>query len=402
MTSLHESVPPVGSKARLDSVDMLRGLVMVLMVLDHTRDFFADTSFDPTDLGRGSPALFLTRWITHFCAPVFAFLAGTGAYLAAARGRTRGDLARFLMSRGLWLIVLEQTVELFGLTFRPLQGVFLGLVLTSIGGSLFVLGLLVGVGVPSRVIAALGVLIVATHNLLDIIPPDRLGALQILVVPWFRPGLVGSPASGPAAFVGYPLIPWLGVVLAGYGFGEILGWESGRRRRAILALGLALAAAFAGLRAAGVYGDPRPWTARPDLLGTILEFVNVTKYPPSLLYLLMTLGPALVVLAAADRGVGLWGRWLVTLGRVPLFYYLLQWYVIHALALLVAVARGQSLAWLFPVRPDLLPTPPPESAYGLPSVYAAWAAVVLILYVASVWFAGVKRRNPQRRWLSYL
>jgi uncharacterized membrane protein len=419
---LVEHGPPAPKPAaRLDSVDLLRGVVMVLMVLDHTRDFFAAPG-DPTDLSTTTPALFMTRWVTHFCAPVFAFLAGTGAALAGARGTGRRELARFLVTRGFWLIFLEETAVKFGLMFNPAPTFFLGTVLWSIGGSFVLLAGLVALGLSRRAVGLIGLAVIVANNLLaGRLPTDLTGPLRVLMGLFIQRGLIGNPASGVFALIAYPLLPWFGVVAAGYGFGEILGWEPARRRRTTLLLGLGMTAAFVVLRWWNVFGDPSPWStqARPGF--TLLSFLNCTKYLPSLLFLFMTLGPALVALSVFDRGAGAVGRPFVTLGRVPLFYFILQWYVIHLLALLVALVRvvvpvlvdqpagihllslvvarvrEAPLLWLFSV-----PAPPPECSYSLPVVYLAWAVVVAILYVASRWFAGVKQRHRDVRWLSYL
>jgi uncharacterized membrane protein len=371
---------------------------MVLMVIDHTRDFLGDGGLDPTDLSQASPALFLTRWVTHFCAPVFAFLAGTGAYLAGSR-RSRGDLAAFLATRGLWLIFLELTVVRFGLLFNPVSRLVPLLVLWSIGGSLVVLAGLVFL--PSRLVGALGVLLIATYGLAPALLPDSDSfAFQAAGVLLFRPGVLQLPAQ-VIVFVGYPLLPWLGVVAAGYGFGEVIRLDPARRWRVMGVMGVALTAAFVVLRAWGGYGEPRPWTTQATPLLTALQFINCTKYPPSPLFLLMTLGPALAAMAVIDRvGVhGFVGRALVTLGRVPLFFYLLQWYLIHALAVLVGVLRGLPVAWLF--SPLLLSGAPDGWALGLPGVYAAWAVALAVLYLPCRWFAAVKARHPGG-WLSYL
>jgi uncharacterized membrane protein len=399
-----EPVEPSGPPApppapRLDSVDLLRGVIMVLMVLDHTRDYFTNTGFNPTDLTRATPGLFLTRWVTHFCAPGFAFLAGAGASLAGSRGMGRGELARFLATRGLWLIFLEETVEKFGLLFKLSPTVFYAMVLWSIGGSLVLLAGLVALGVSRRAVAALGVLIIATHNLTDGLSPGTSGGLDLFLAPLLKPFAVGSP---PGFFLlsGYPLIPWFGVVASGYGFGEILGWEPARRRRATLAIGLGLTAAFVTLRALNGYGDPAPWSPQASPLLTALSFINATKQPPSLMFVCMTLGPALVALSAFERGVGRVGRPFVTLGRVPLFFYLLQWYVIHGVAWLAAWAQGRPTAWVF--ADALPPQPPAEYAYSLPAVYVWWVVVLALMFGPCAWFAGVKRRHRDVRWLSYL
>ena len=393
---------PMAPTRRVDAVDVLRGAVMVLMVLDHTRDYFGNAAIDPTDLSRASPALFLTRWVTHFCAPVFAFLAGTGAYLAGSRGRSRGDLAAFLATRGLWLIFLELTVVRLGLFFDPVNAPVILTVLWSIGASFIVLAGLVFL--PSRVVGALGVLLIATHGLAgslgvspDSTPPAALQAAGALLL---RPGLLPMP-GGVTVLVGYPLLPWLGVVAAGYAFGEIIRLEPERRQRVTWNMGVVMTAAFVILRAWGVYGDPRPWTTQATPLLTGLSFINCTKQPPSPLFVLMTLGPAMAALAVIDRvGIrGPVGRVLVKLGRVPLFYFLLQWPVIHGLAVLLGVVRGLPVAWQF--SPAALGPAPEGWALSLPGIYAAWAVVLAVMYLPCRWFAGVKARHPGG-WLSYL
>ena len=385
---------------RVDSVDVLRGAVMVLMVLDHTRDYFGNAAIDLTDPSQTGPALFLTRWVTHFCSPVFAFLAGIGAYLAGSRGRTRGDLAVFLASRGGWLIFLELTVVRLGLFFDPVSAPVILTVLWSIGASFVVLAGLVFL--PSRWVGVLGVLLIATHGLADGLSlgsgaPRVLRAAGALLL---RPGVLPL-SDGLVVLVGYPLLPWLGVVAAGYGFGEVIRLEPGRRRWVMGITGVAMTAAFVIQRAWGLYGDPRPWVTLATPLLTALSFVNCTKQPPSLLFVLMTLGPAIAALAVIDRVEirGPVGRVLVTFGRVPLFYYLLSWYVIHGLAVLAGLARGLPVGWQF--SPGALGTPPEGWALGLPGVYAAWAVVLVVLYIPCRWFAGIKARHPGG-WLSYL
>jgi uncharacterized membrane protein len=403
--ALPDQITPVMAPAppsrRVDAVDVLRGAVMVLMVLDHTRDYFGNAILNPTDLSQSSPALFMTRWVTHFCAPVFAFLAGTGAYLAGSRGRSWRDLAKFLASRGVWLIFLELTVVRIGLFFDPVGAPVFLTVLWSIGASFVVLaGLII---LPSRVVGALGVLLIATHGVArGLLPPDSdsTAALQAAATLLLRPGALPMP-DGILVVVAYPLLPWLGVVAAGYGFGEVIRLEPERRRRVMWILGLAMTAAFVIPRASNVFGDPSPWTTEATPLLTGLSFVNCTKQPPSLLFVLMTLGPAIVALAVIDRvdSRGPVGRALVTLGRVPLFYFLLQWFVIHGLAVLMGLARGLPVAWQF--SPAALDTPPDGWALGLPGIYLAWVVVLAVLYIPCRWFAGVKARHPGG-WLAYL
>jgi uncharacterized membrane protein len=393
------SASPAKPATRIEAVDALRGIVMVLMVLDHTRDYFGNAAINPTDLSRASAALFLTRWVTHICAPTFAFLAGTGAYLAGSRGRTRGSLAAFLATRGLWLIFLEVTIVRLGLFFDPINAPFILTVLWSIGASFIVLAALAFL--PSRWLGALGVLLIATHGLLgSLVGSDTSAALQAASAILLGPGSLPL-AEGVTVIVGYPLLPWLGVVLAGYGFGEVIHVKPARRWRVMCIIGVAMTAAFVILRAWGVYGDPRPWTTQATPLMTALSFINCTKQPPSPLFVLMTLGPAITALGVIDRvGIrGAVGRAVVTLGRVPLFYFLLQWYVIHPLAVLMGVVRGLPVAWQFSAA--ALGPPPEGWALSLAGVYVAWAVMVAILYIPCRWFAGVKARHPGG-WLSYL
>jgi uncharacterized membrane protein len=381
---------------RLDSVDMVRGIIMVLMVLDHTRDFFTRERFDPSDLSITTPAFFFTRWVTHFCAPGFMFLAGLGAFLARARGKSRPELAWFLATRGLWLIVLEETVARIGLTFSLTSAPLLAIVLWALGASMMVLSLLVFL--PTPVIAAFGLILVCGHNLFDRVTPEQIGGIggavwKILHVP----GLV-QLSNNVQVFVGYPLVPWIGVMALGYAFGEAFRRKPAERFRITLGLGLLLCLAFVVLRATNLYGDPQPWSFQRSPIFTLLSFLNCNKYPPSLLFLLMTLGPLLLALAIVDRwNPGPIARPFVLLGRVPLFYYLLQWPVIHLLAIGVGAAAGQPYNALLANGPFNLP---PEYGYSLPVVYVMWVVVVLLLIPPCAWFAALKKRRRDA-WLSY-
>ncbi|HJR07776.1 MAG TPA: heparan-alpha-glucosaminide N-acetyltransferase domain-containing protein [Pyrinomonadaceae bacterium] len=383
---------------RLDAVDLLRGLVMVIMALDHTRDFFhADALlYQPTDLTKATPLLFFTRWITHFCAPTFVFLAGTGAFLSVSRGKTKRQLSWFLFTRGLWLILLELTVvrlswsPLAGLSFYVLQ------VIWALGVSMIVLAGLIHL--PVRLIAAVGLLMIATHNLLDRFTAERFGSLGSLWRLLHEQGL-WQPTSGLFVFVAYPLIPWIGVMAAGYAFGQLLLLERARRRKVLLALGLSMTLAFIVLRTTNLYGDPHAWVSQQSAVYTLLSFLNTEKYPPSLLFLLMTLGPAIALLTLFERVRGALARFFITFGRVPLFFYLLHIPLIHLIALISDFARYRR-----PVGDIafLTQTPPPAGyGYSLAVVYLVWLGVVVALYPLCRWFAGVKRRR-RAAWLSYL
>jgi uncharacterized membrane protein len=386
---------------RLDSVDLLRGAVIALMALDHVRDFFSDRLFDdPTDLNTTTAGIFLTRWVTHYCAPTFIFLAGTAAYLSRMRGKSRGELSWFLFTRGLWLAVMEVTINralwMFNYDLHHHgAGVF-----WAIGWSMVALSLLVYL--PTWAVTAFGVVMVVFHNLLDGLSAEQVGLPRWLWVILHSPG-EATVVDGYTFGTGYCLIPWMGVMAAGYGLGALFGLDPPVRRRVLFQLGAILTLAFIALRAANVYGDPRPWAIQQSgPAWTALSFLNCTKYPPSLLYLLMTLGPAILALAAFDRPLGPLARPIIAFGRVPLFFYLLHIPLIHGSAALLDYIRfGWSpLAAGGPweVQPGMVP-----ATYGvsLPVVYLIWVGVLLVLYLPCRWFAAVKRRRRDT-WLSYL
>lgn len=379
------------ARPRLDAVDALRGLVMVVMTLDHVRDFLGTAGMNPRD--PADAALFLTRWLTHFCAPVFVFLAGVSAFLYAERG---GHLRRFLWTRGLWLVVVELTIVRFGWTFDLLPRMVPLQVIWALGWSMVALAALVAL--PRRVVGAIGVVLIAGHNLLDGVRAETFGGFAWAWRLLHQPGFL-HPAL-PGVFVGYPLVPWVGVMAAGYAFGGVLTAPPTTRRRTTLGLGIGLTLAFVLLRMLATYGDPAGWRAQPTALATALAFVNCEKYPPSLLFLLMTLGPALVVLAACDTPAAAARlRPIVTIGRVPFFYYVLHLPLIHALAIVLAVATGgDGWALVGGFGPG---QKPPAYGFGLPAIYLAWLGVVLVLYPVCRWFAGVKQRRSEW-WLSYL
>ena len=374
---------------RVQGIDRLRGLVIALMALDHVRDYFSNVPFDPTDLTQTTPALFFTRWVTHFCAPIFVFLAGCSARLLGER-TPRPALQRFLLSRGLWLVALEFSVVMFAWTFNfryPLGLVMQ--VIWAIGMSMCVLAALVALPLPA--IAGIALLLIAGHNLLDGIVPESWGAAAPL---WNILHVPGKIATGTVL---YPLIPWIGVMAAGYVFGAVFQLETTRRRRWTAALGLGMLTAFVLLRLIDGYGEPQPWSPLERRWFTLLSFLNVTKYPPSLAYVLMTLGPGLLLLLVLERDSRWWLRALQTLGRVPLFAYVVHIALAHLLAGLTALALGFGGA----VLGNIFVFYPESWGFGLGGVYLAWAAVLLMLYPACVWFAGVKQTR-RTWWLSYL
>ena len=380
---------------RIESVDVVRGAIMIVMALDHTRDFFGVPGVSPTDVSRAGAALFLTRWITNVCAPVFFLLTGTGAYLTRRRS-SAGELSRFLLTRGLWLIVVELVVlRCLAYQFNVDYRVTLLLVLWALGWSMIALSALVHL--PVAAVTVFGIVMIATHNLFDGIR-SASPLLAVLHGPGF---VINSP--GRIVFASYPLIPWIGVTAVGFGLGWIYAWPPDRRRRFLLGTGALLAAAFVVLRALNVYGDPSRWRTQATTVATLLSFLNTTKYPPSLLFLLMTLGPALIALAAADAGTPRWLRPALVMGKVPLFYYALHFFMIHLFAVAVCYLRYGTAHWMFE-SPDLAHYPfsaPPGWGYPLPIVYVIWIGIVCAAYPLCQWFAGVKQRDTSA-WLSYL
>ncbi len=391
---------------RLVSVDVLRGLVMVIMALDHTRDFMTSLRFAPEDMAHTYGALFFTRFITHYCAPVFAFLAGTGAFLSTSRGKSVQQISRFFWTRGLWLVFLELTLIDFAWGFVPWAH---GGVIWILGWSMVAMALIVRL--PVRWVAVLGLGMIATHNLLDSINPASLGKLYWVWTLLHTPGRI--PLTGHFTFsVKYVLIPWVGVMASGFAFGKLLLRPD--RRKWILTIGIAATILFFVLRGFNLYGNgiaglpfgyPRsagPWSVQSTLSLTVVSFFNVLKYPPSLDYLLVTLGPALIVLGLldgvkAERGPS---RILMVYGRVPLFYYVLHLYLIHTMANLVALAFHQSI-WYGPINADFAQKPL-GYGHGLAFIYAMWILAVAILYLPCRWFMEFRGRHRDWVWLSYL
>jgi uncharacterized membrane protein len=406
--------PVTPSTSRVDSIDLLRGIVMVIMMLDHMRDFLHNAvfQFPPEDLTNTNVVLFFTRWITHYCAPTFVFLAGTGIYLQFSRGKSKLELTKFLITRGLWLIFLELTVIRLVMFFNvEIKFVMMMQVIWVIGISMVIMSALIWL--PLRVVGVIGVLMIALHNLLDLVPLDawRFGtpAPSLGIKLWMilhEPGVIpvaGFP--GPIIFALYPIIPWVGVMAAGYAFGAIYRISPENRKRLLIRLGLTICVLFLALRGINFYGDPTAWeTQSRGFVFTVLSFLNTAKYPPSLLFLLMTLGPALLALAAFEdcnkkqpTGVR---KFFITFGRVPLFFYILQWPTIHFISLGLHYAFGKPTWWLFKTPMDwnnLGST----VGFNLLVVYVCWIAAVLLLYPLCKWFAGVKRRRRDW-WLSYL
>ena len=391
MSSVAEAITI--KRARLESVDLLRGVIMLIMAIDHTRDFFGASS--PTDLTQTTAALFFTRWITHFCAPVFFLLTGTGAWLSLGK-RSKSDLSRFLFTRGLWLIFLELVVvRCLILQFNFDYHVTVITVLWALGWSMIALSALIYL--PTWLVTTLGVIMIVAHNLLD--PIQSANPIWSIL---HSPNIILNH-PGHIVFIAYPLIPWIGVTAAGYGLGQIYAWTPAARQTFLLRLSLALTAAFIVLRAINIYGDPSRWSTQPTALFTLLSFLDTTKYPPSLLFLLMTLGPALLFLRAVDTHTPAFLRPALIVGKVPLFYYLVHFFLIHLIAVIICYARYGHIYWMFQ-SPDLANFPitrPPNWDLTLPLVYLIWAIVVFALYPLCRRFAALKQTS-NAPWLSYL
>jgi len=381
---------------RVASIDVIRGAVMVLMAIDHVRVYSGLPAGGPT------PGIFFTRWVTHFCAPAFIFLAGTSAYLY---GRRHADLTRFLLVRGLWLVLLELTYFrvcwTFNLEFRQYE---LAGVIWVIGWCMVLMSGLVRL--PLRVVAAIGLAIVAGHNLLDAQLQRDLGAdlaanLWRICYVGFYSGPVRFGSNGPSLMVLYSIVPWVGVMATGYAFGGIVTKPADQRRRQCLLIGGTAVALFLVLRTFNLYGDPNHWSPS-GRLPALLSFLSTTKYPASLDFLLMTLGPTILLMPLLDGARGRLAAALTVFGRVPFFYYALHIPLIHALALVVSRLRtGEVSWWLFTNHPMGNPPPPDGYAWSLPLLYLVWALAIAILYPVCVWFAGVRARTSSP-WVKFL
>jgi uncharacterized membrane protein len=390
------------SAHRIPSLDIIRGAVMVLMAIDHVRVYAGVPPGGPT-LG-----VFFTRWVTHFCAPAFIFLAGTAAYLHGQRLGSRHALARYLVTRGAWLILLELTLLRFAWTFNLDYANF------TFAGVIWVIGwcmiLLAGlISLPTVAVGAIGVGIIVLHNLIDPFTQDLARSLDGSSTAWIWQILYfGGPfrigGDGPQVVVLYSIIPWVGVMAAGYAFGAVMQLPPERRRRLCLQIGLGAVAGFLLLRAIDVYGDPRPWSTPPRgaAAPAALRFLNTTKYPASLLFLLMTLGPTIALIPLLDKARGRVTRWLSVFGRVPFFYYVLHIPLIHVVAVLISLGRTPAqTSWLIANHPMMPPPVPDGYMWSLTLVYVVTAAVVAALYFPCRWFVELKARRKDA-WLTYL
>jgi uncharacterized membrane protein len=387
---------------RLSSIDALRGLVMIIMALDHSREMFHSAAFtsDPMDMATTSPVLFFTRWITHFCAPVFVFLSGTSIYLQSLR-KTRKELSAFLLKRGLWLIVVDMVIMSFGITFDIHFGLIILQVIWAMGISMIILA--AGIWLPFPILAGVGLVIVFGHNALDFLEKSASSPPSVFY------NLVHSPAMLPIAeghFLGifYPFVPWTGVMLTGYAFGKIYtgGINGVVKPTTARYIGFGAILLFIILRYTNVYGDPLLWSKQKTTGFTVLSFLNTQKYPPSLLYLCMTLGPAMVLLSFMNKLPQKIVSVMTVYGRVPFFYYILHFYILHSLTAIMFLARGHSFAEGIKGLPSF-PFHFIVPGEGLPllGAYGMWMLVVAALYPLCRWF-GLYKKTHRQWWLSYV
>ena len=390
------------NKPRITSIDFLRGAIMIIMALDHVRDYLYSGSFyyDPLDLDKTSGALFFTRWITHYCAPVFMLLAGTSAFIMSQK-KTKKELSAFLVKRGLWLVFLEMIVMNFGWNFNIQFPVFFFITIWALGISMIVLAALIHF--PKKIILAFCIILVAGHNLLD--------GVHITgnTLPAFGWSLLHEQQfftwHSKMLLVGYPVIPWIGVMPLGYLMGAwyASGYSAEKRKKNLLIWGTAAIVAFIILRYSNLYGDPVKWTTQKNPFFTFLSFINVNKYPPSLLYILITLGPSLLFLAVTEKLNGAVVKVVSVYGRVPMFYYILHIYVIHLVALVAsAVTPGQD--WSIWLLKDPIWFTKDLQGYGfsLPVAYLFWITIVAALYPLCKWYDRYKQEHKEKWWLSYL
>lgn len=390
-------------KGRIESIDLLRGIVMVIMVLDHVRNYFHYGTLygDPTDLSATTPILFFTRWITYFCAPVFIFLAGTSAFLYGVRYESTKRVATFLVTRGLWLIFLELTVINFSWTFDITLGMHFFQVIWAIGISMVCLGGLVFL--PKKWLLLIGFVMVCGHNLLDGIQFNGTDPLAFL---WYFLHQKNFVPVGEASviFIMYPLIPWIGVMMLGYCFGSLYqkSYDPALRRKWLLRIGIGAILLFVLLRAFNIYGDPNPWSRQDTFMFSVLSFLKTNKYPPSLLYLLMTLGPAILFLYATEHKFNAITRFFVIIGRVPLFYYIMHIYLIHLLAIVGVMMAGHPWTDMLFTTQAFMEGKLANYGYNLWVVYGVWILVIALLFPVSKWYQEYKMQNRDKWWLSYM
>ena len=388
---------------RITSIDLLRGLVIILMALDHVRMYFAEGTWyaDPTALATTTPWLFFTRWITHFCAPVFVFLAGTSAYISGTKKSNTAALSGFLFTRGLWLIIIELVIVNFAWTFDITYSFRLLQVIWAIGISMIVLSGLVFL--PKQIILAVGVVLVFGHNLLEGISVSGITFNDYVWYTLYQPEFLILESGNVINFV-YPILPWIGLMALGYVLGTFYrrDYDPDKRKKMLLWIGISSVALFFILRGINLYGEPNIWIEQSTSTFSTLSFLNTTKYPPSLHFLLMTMGPALIFLALSENIKSKVGNFISTFGKVPFFFYVVHLYFVHFLASAWLVYQGEEWSTYVITAEEIMSGRLGRFGVSLEAVYVIWILVIVMLYPLCRWYQSYKAGHPEKRWLSYL
>ncbi len=384
-------------KERIKNIDFIRGLVMIIMALDHIRDliFTGGQTQDPTNLTTTTEILFFTRWITHICAPIFVFLSGVSAWLSL-QSKDIKSARRFLITRGIWLLILEFTVITFGIWSDVKFQVFLFQVIAAIGFCFILLGLFIKV--RAKILGYTGLIIIFCYQLLALLPAKPESLIVKLITPLFAPNLytVGTKSL----LLAYPPIPWFGIMLCGFGFAYLFIQQSSIRKKIFFTIGTVSLLLFIIMRFINIYGDPAPWSVQKNTMFTILSFINISKYPPSLLYCLVTLGIMFLLLSLSENRCNKFMKIISVYGKVPLFYYLLHWYLIHISMYIILFTQGFSFND-FRFGFDF-GRPKAENGLTLFGTYLIWILLVALLYPACNWYGKLKNKHPQNWWLKYL
>lgn len=388
---------------RIQSIDILRGIVMIIMALDHTRDFFHNDALihDPLDLTTTTPILFFTRWITHFCAPIFVFLSGISAALSSRR-KTKKEASGFLIRRGIWLIMVEMVIVTLGLTFNPFYNVILLQVIWAIGWGMILLGIFMRF-TSHTIILLTGFVLVFGNNLLDYTNIPVKGLTTDLVNIFFTAKFFIIPISPQHAIIFlYAILPWAGIMMLGYSVsGWFINYTSEERKKVLGIAGLCVIVFFVLLRLINHYGNPTPFSHQKNIIYTILSFINVEKYPPSLQYTCMTIGPALLLLSFFEYTKNFFTSFVKVYGQVPFFYYVLHFYILHTLLVITFYFSGYRSNDIFPKSNPFL-FRPDNSGFNLGLIYVIWISVVLLLYIPCLWYSRYKKSNKQKWWIHYL
>jgi uncharacterized membrane protein len=400
-TPLATPKPLIGAppKTRISSIDLLRGLVMVIMPIDHLREMLHLGHPNPTDLQTTTAVLFFTRWITHFCAPAFVLLSGVSAYLAGKR-RTKKELAGFLIKRGVWLLLVEVFIISLATGLDLFYHEIVLQVIWAIGGSMILLGLLVAANASPRAIGGIGLIIFLGHNVIDLLHNNTIHTNPVWRLFLSANGFDTADPIGHGRFliIAYALLPWTGVMLIGYALGTLYTKDAAKRKRILTTIALALLAVFVVFRVFNIYGDPAPWFIQKNMLFSVISFLNVTKYPCSLLYLCMTLGITLLILAHTEAAANRLARILIVYGNVPFFYYICHWFLAQLITIIFFFSMGHHMDEAY--RSDF-PFSPNNFGLSLAGVYAVWLLLLTVMYFPCRWFSNYKKTHGQW-WLSYL